>query len=323
MFYCFLDIALGALFFYYFQRRFYLYGQKERKELEKYQQRYEALTKKIEKLEAEIKEGEERVYDIWNIYQINKQLLEILDIEKLCSLFVNNLRRLIYVEDVQCLDYELRDAGYIVCSFRRLDKVSYLHIKCRKGKEKQILHIISQYQLIFQRLKMYRRFHELSLSDELTALPNRRYFMQRFEEEFARAKQFNLSLSFFMIDIDDFKLFNDKYGHLVGDAVLKNVAKALSSNLREIDLLSRFGGEEFAVILPETGKNHAVSIGERIRKKVEENVLFVYDERLRATISIGVATFPQDVKDKELLLELADKALYKAKKEGKNRVAFF
>ncbi|MBD3264476.1 MAG: diguanylate cyclase, partial [Candidatus Omnitrophica bacterium] len=144
-----------------------------------------------------------------------------------------------------------------------------------------------------------------------------------FNEEFERAKRFGLDLSFLMLDIDWFKKINDTYGHLVGDAVLREVARVIKENIREIDVAGRYGGEEFAVFLLETDKAGAIMVAERISSRISREVIKVFDESLTTTLSIGVASYPQNTLYPDVLIEVSDKALYKAKVSGKNRVCWF
>ena len=126
-----------------------------------------------------------------------------------------------------------------------------------------------------------------------------------------------------MIDIDHFKTYNDNYGHLVGDVILRELAKSLRESIREIDFIGRFGGEEFSVFLPQTAKDQALQVAERLREIIANTEFSAYDETLRLTVSIGVANFPLNSRDKDFLIEIADKSLYKAKQEGRNRVCSF
>jgi diguanylate cyclase (GGDEF)-like protein len=126
-----------------------------------------------------------------------------------------------------------------------------------------------------------------------------------------------------MIDIDKFKNFNDRYGHLVGDAILRDISRTVKETVRQIDFVGRFGGEEIAVVLAETDRDQARFAAERLRQAIENNVIKVYDEELRVTVSIGVATYPQDADDVDTLIENADKALYVAKQTGRNKVCAF
>lgn len=192
-------------------------------------------------------------------------------------------------------------------------------------KDLDLLRPFASYATIALERSMYYslagHLKELSITDSLTGLFNRRYFEERFFEELQRSERHNLSFSLAMMDIDDFKLFNDTEGHLAGDQVLKNIANTAKDSLRVIDVIARFGGEEFAVIMPQTEKEEAFLVAERIRKSVKEQLPRTWKvfPRERITISIGVATFPSDGKDRSELIRNADRALYRGKKEGKDK----
>ncbi len=166
---------------------------------------------------------------------------------------------------------------------------------------------------------------ELSITDALTSLFNRRYFEERFYEELQRSERHNLSFSLLMLDIDDFKLFNDTEGHLSGDDVLRRIANIAKDILRVIDVIARFGGEEFAVIMPQTEKDEAFLVAERIRKAIKEQLTSTWDAfpRDTLTVSIGIATFPSDAMNRKELIQNTDKALYRAKMEGKDRTVLY
>lgn len=125
-----------------------------------------------------------------------------------------------------------------------------------------------------------------------------------------------------MIDIDNFKQFNDRYGHLVGDAILRQVSKTIRAMVRQIDFIGRYGGEEISVVLAETNREQASYAAERIRQAIAEEVIKVYDEELKVTASMGVATFPDNASTLKDLIEMGDQALYLAKETGKNKVCF-
>ena len=161
---------------------------------------------------------------------------------------------------------------------------------------------------------------KLSMTDALTGLFNRRYFDIRLEEEFLRAKRYNLILSLAILDIDDFKPFNDNEGHIAGDTILKEVAFIMTSAVRSHDILARFGGEEFAIIMPQTPKAEAYHVAERIRENIKRNIKATWKKyhKKQLTICGGVATYPDCGPMKEELIRCADKALYRAKNRGKD-----
>lgn len=154
-------------------------------------------------------------------------------------------------------------------------------------------------------------YAQLAMLDSLTGLYNRRYFRELIALEFTRLKRYLSFFSLLMIDIDNFKNYNDTQGHSAGDELLKKAAGIFKNTVREADTVCRYGGEEFVVTLPQTDKKGAEFLAERLR--VQTNLY------LPTTISIGVATFPDDAQDIEALIEKADAALYKAKQSGKNK----
>ncbi len=166
------------------------------------------------------------------------------------------------------------------------------------------------------------KLRKLSILDGLTELYNHRYFQERLHEEFERARRYKRNLSVIMIDIDHFKKINDTYGHLFGDFVLRELARIIKENLRKSDIAARYGGEEFAIILPETEIQGATTLGERLRRKVEEHTFQMDGISVKVTISLGVASiFPARTKKTPRdLLETADKALYYSKTHGRNRL---
>jgi diguanylate cyclase (GGDEF)-like protein len=166
---------------------------------------------------------------------------------------------------------------------------------------------------------------ELSITDSLTGLFNRRYFEERLVEEMNRSLRHELKFSLAMMDIDDFKQFNDAEGHLMGDEILKYIANVSRECLRVSDVISRFGGEEFAIIMPQTEKDEAFLVAERIRKSIKEQIPQIWKKfpRKNITITIGVSTFPEDGDNRRDLIRNADRALYRGKIEGKDRTIVF
>lgn len=154
-------------------------------------------------------------------------------------------------------------------------------------------------------------YAQLAVRDGLTGLFNRRYFEQLLVSEFARLKRHATAFSLMMVDIDDFKNYNDTKGHPAGDELLRKAADVLRNSVREIDSVCRYGGEEFVITLPQTDKKGSAIVAERLR--VQANIY------LPTTISIGVATFPDDAQESFELIQKADVALYQAKHTGKNK----
>lgn len=191
---------------------------------------------------------------------------------------------------------------------------------------------IDHIQLIAQRTMEHKRlrkkaaeseyYQSLALTDPLTNIYNRRYFMQLLDTEIARSKRKSHAFVVVMIDIDHFKVFNDSNGHLAGDDALKLVAGALAKHSRTSDIVARLGGEEFALILPEMSRADGRLGAERLRQIIEQTAI-PGEEHMpggRLTISLGLSVFPEDAQTSTTLLDRADRALYLAKNGGRNRV---
>ncbi len=174
-----------------------------------------------------------------------------------------------------------------------------------------------------------RRLEEQSITDPLTALRNRRFFDERLLEEFNRAQRYSDPVALVMIDIDHFKEVNDHHGHQAGDLVLHDAATLTRGSVRDTDLCVRYGGDEFAVILPKTFLAGALSTAERVRRAFGGRAFAVQSARgataeVRVTASIGVAVFPsKDIATAEQLLRFADEALYNAKRAGRNTICVY
>lgn len=170
-----------------------------------------------------------------------------------------------------------------------------------------------------------KQLKELSIRDGLTALYNRRYFDGRLEEEAQRALRYNRVFALEMIDIDHFKKLNDTYGHACGDEVLKQVATIMRENTRDTDIVCRYGGEEFCVVLLEADEKRAYHHAERLREAVSAYIFSNGQTPLseKVTVSVGIGMFIQDARDARELVESADSALYAAKAGGRNQVKCF
>ncbi len=168
--------------------------------------------------------------------------------------------------------------------------------------------------------QLYRRTEELAITDGLTGLYVHKYFHERLGKELRRATRSHSLLSLLMIDIDHFKNYNDRYGHAVGDIVLKKVAEILEEKAGDGSIVARYGGEEFALLFPRMGKEDAIKMAEVIRKAIAKESITVSDEETNITVSAGVATFPVDATMKGEVIRKADEALLRAKREGRNKV---
>jgi len=175
-------------------------------------------------------------------------------------------------------------------------------------------------ELLFAERKKREFYQYLSIRDGLTDLYNHRHFHELLNQEMAPAIRYNLPLSLLLIDIDDFKKFNDSYGHPAGDQTLQYMARLFRENCRRVDHVCRYGGEEFAIIAPETSGKNAVYLARRLLNKVRKTKIQVYDSLLegKLTLSIGLASYPTDANNRDDLIIKADENLLQAKKEGKD-----
>jgi len=185
----------------------------------------------------------------------------------------------------------------------------------------ELIKLSEKSAIFIERALLYQKVEELSVTDDLTKLFNQRYLHRTIEMEVQRALRYQTSVSLIFMDIDYFKNVNDNYGHLVGSKVLVEMGQLLIKNLRIVDIVVRYGGDEFVMILPHTPPVAAAQVAERIRKSVERNA-FQKDEgySLKITASFGVASCPENAKSKEELLRLADEAMYKVKYRTRNGV---
>ncbi|MCR4881298.1 MAG: diguanylate cyclase [bacterium] len=180
--------------------------------------------------------------------------------------------------------------------------------------------IIAELKMVLKIKWLYSETKLLSVIDPLTELYNRRYFQQVLEKEFVRSNRYTSPLSVAMIDIDNFKILNDTYGHQFGDEVLQVISGLFQDSLRKTDYVARYGGEELIAVLPETTIAQAIIPLERLRNKIAENP-FVFDlKRIKVTVSIGVAQNTFKYTSTDNFINQADKALYQAKEKGKNRI---
>jgi diguanylate cyclase (GGDEF)-like protein len=182
---------------------------------------------------------------------------------------------------------------------------------------------MSHYKLrfIMELERTKETLRQLSESDHLTQAYNRRFFIERLQQEIERMRRYGSRFAVAFIDVDDFKAINDRHGHLGGDAVLRQLADVCMAQLRTTDTFARFGGEEFAVLMPETAPEEALKLLERLRTRVEAMRVELPDAVAKVTVSVGLAA-PDTDHDANRILNNADRRLYAAKRQGKNRVVF-
>ncbi|MCD6356693.1 MAG: diguanylate cyclase [Anaerolineaceae bacterium] len=183
--------------------------------------------------------------------------------------------------------------------------------------------IAQQAAVAMDNARLFERMRKMAITDSLTGLYNRRHFFKILNDEIERSKRYQSALSLVMIDIDYFKRVNDSLGHLSGDQLLQSVAEICKKLLRQSDNMFRYGGEEFMIILPETNRDEAVSVANRIRTLIEGTDFVTYKGKVNITISMGVSEYGKDFTSPNMFIDSVDKALYLAKQSGRNRVCLF
>jgi diguanylate cyclase (GGDEF)-like protein len=191
-----------------------------------------------------------------------------------------------------------------------------------RGKLELLSILASFAALAIYNAKLHNKTKLLAITDALTGLHNHRYFQQLFAQEMGRAKRYRKPLSLIILDVDDFKKFNDSFGHAAGDRVLAAIGSIIDKTLRKVDFAFRYGGEEFVILLPETRQDSAILVADRLRERIaNESPGIIADTADRGvTVSVGVAAFPENGTSREELFEVADRLLYQAKESGKNQV---
>lgn len=286
------------------------------------QERLSRFEEQQRRRQGEISSQEEAIQRITEQYDLSKQFLATLDWEEGLQITQEALLRWLPA-------MESEERSHILQTIRSLMERGEISMeaflrafpsgKPDGGSGERIGVVSAQVALGLRRVALYRQVQESAIHDGLTGLLVRRYFRQRLQEEVDRVLRRGTSLAFLMVDLDHFKQINDTYGHLVGDVVLREVARLLRRSVREIDLVSRYGGEEFAVVLPEADRTFAVQVANRIRETIAETSLQAYDEKIRVTVSVGVALCPEDVGQVDSLIDQADRAMYQAKAHGRNQ----
>jgi two-component system cell cycle response regulator len=189
---------------------------------------------------------------------------------------------------------------------------------------KRTLETVSNIAAIsIQNAMRYELLEQLATTDGLTGLNNHRRFQEMLEEEVEESRRYERTLSLMLVDIDHFKRVNDTWGHPVGDQVLKRVARVLNEFARTTDRVCRYGGEEFAIIMPQTDKNGGRLLAERFRTEIKEQKFRANDEDFSITLSLGICTFPDQARHKQELIDKADQALYHAKNNGRDQTVHY
>lgn len=283
-------------------------------------------------LEGRKKVLEAEVAQIFTLYDLTREMTKNFSEDKTFQTFKLKLAQNVSFNECILLDplsqdelNEKNPKGYLMLTLtgqRRKLGILALSGVAEDQKEKVAI-LANQFALALRRVRLYQDIERLAITDSLTEVHTRRYLMERFEEERNRAMVHKTKMSFLMIDVDHFKNYNDQHGHLTGDQILREIAGIIKAHIREIDIIGRYGGEEFCVVLPDTDYDGAGYVAERIRSAVQAATIKAYDTITKATLSIGISVYPHDGKKVNELIDKADWALYRAKKEGRNRVCAF
>ena len=257
---------------------------------------------------------------LYNWIKNEKQIWPLYDMQKLAR--EDELLKALLASGFQIgakLTFSENDFGVIFLG-EKTDGARYRQI------DLDILAILVNMAVVtYENIRHFKSIEELSHTDHITALYNYRYFYKRLTEEVFRAKRFLRKLALVIFDIDDFKVYNDTFGHQAGDQLLQQLGQLLTRTVRSIDVVCRYGGEEFCVIMPESDQEECLKFMERLRKNIM-NFAFK-DERSRQehniTVSLGGAIYPYDARSVDRLIYCADMALLKAKSAGKNRSVMF
>jgi len=267
---------------------------------------------------VKIKEANHNAYELFGVKRKNDLL------NAFVKTFTSNATDVLIEQIVSVLKKETRFSGEFKSKFHNNKYLDiFMRLTVIKNKKIPYSHLIVALQDITIWKRLERQLRKRAQLDGLTKLLNHNTIMQRLEEELIRAKRYGLSMSCMMIDMDHFKIINDKFGHQRGDQVLKRVAGMIKNSVRKVDIVGRYGGDEFLLILPETRAKNARYAANRIQRIFTEK-LFKYQRIIsfHISLSIGITGYPAPkVKDSKDLIALADRAMYTAKKAGRNRIA--
>ncbi|MEI7542699.1 MAG: GGDEF domain-containing protein [bacterium] len=284
------------------------------------EEKYEQLLKKEEAYLGEINESIERELTVIVLGTVKKTINKEMTALKMLRRHIRNQVRHQVTKEINTaigkLIPDMKKTIKMEIKKVSLDIMTQLKRQTGKQLEKEVVEQIKESTSVL--LEQKEDSERKAIMDQLTGSFNRRYFETRIDEELSLAKRFRNKMSLIMFDIDYFKKVNDTYGHQAGDTVLAEVAETAKSCLRSADSLCRYGGEEFSVIMPETGINEAYEVAERMRKLIEDHAFYGGNTLINVTISIGISEYPEHAIIKEKLIEKADAALYNAKNSGRN-----
>jgi len=293
---------------------------------------YRILCNKKNDLDIKKATYQSEALEIFTLYEITKEITKSLNEKEAFEIFKKKLREHVTFKECFFLDSisnEVKDLRksedfFVITLQSKKMKIGYLAIERMLGEDKEKAMILGhQYALALRRVRLHQELEKIAITDSLTEVHTRRYIIERLNEELKRSRARNIKMSYLMLDVDHFKKFNDQYGHITGDQILREIGILISDNIREIDIAGRYGGEEFCVILPDTDRQGAQYAAERIRQAAEKASIKAYDTTVKVTVSVGTSTFPEDGKKLEELIDKADWALYRAKKHGRNNVCSF
>ena len=250
----------------------------------------------------------------------NKKCFHLCNRDTICE---NCISIRAYNENTSVMKFEYIDNNIYMIMATPVNKQesTYVIETIRDISDCKIVDVVED-KRVYALKKKLDEINKLIVIDELTKCYNRRYINEKLPIDIELAKANKLPLSIAMIDIDYFKLINDKYGHLLGDLVLKDITNVIKNNIRgKSDWIARYGGEEFLILFNDTSKEDAYNLSKRI-KSVVENSIFKYDDiEINITISIGIASLTSEIDDMDKLIRKADEKLYKAKRSGRNYIS--
>lgn len=289
---------------------------------------YEKLLREYRNFKKETQDLKKVVSDKSGLYELMQDMSRYLSIDEAFFVFRDKIKKDFALQDCLLLkrDAEINlSPDYQVFTLKvNHEPLGSIAIKGLKKEDENHFYIMfNQLLLVLKRLHLFHKIQASSITDNLTGLYLRRFFEERLKEEIVRSRKFNLNFVILLLDLDYFKSYNDRYGHLTGDTILTEVGTIIRDNLRSIDIAARYGGEEFVIILPDTDKKGGSFVAGRLCCAIAAQEIVAYDEKLHITVSIGGCLFPENGIESQILIDQADSALYRAKETGRNKVCFY